>query len=206
MYIYHISVSISISISIYIYTHTHTHTNTHTHTHRHGLSSLRWRQRADATDAEGSAAEAEAVEEEEFHGTFQHGAITGAGKLVRTDGAVYIGPVRDACPIGEGVLIDAHETRFRVLHDGTQRFSAHGAAPRRQEEDPFPPVRPGQCSAIALAVNKPRQAPDGRCSLPLLAPAFRSGCGCSRCCWHRPRRRALGLCAGARTATKRRED
>ena len=83
---------------------------------------------------------------------------------------------------------------------------ARGVAPRRQEEDPFPPVRPGQCSAIALAVNLPRQAPDGRCSLPFLAPAFRSVCCCSRCCWHLPRRRALGLCAGARTATKRRED
>jgi hypothetical protein len=37
-----------------------------------------------------------------------------------------------------------------------------GARPIKEEEDPFPPVRTGQVSAIALSVNAPTQDTDGR--------------------------------------------
>jgi len=110
----------------------------------HGLSSIRWL----STGCE-------------YHGVFQNGLIDGAGKFVRPDGTSYIGPMHNGCPVGEGVVVDANHTRFRVAHDGRLPFGA-GAVPLKEEEDPYPPIRPGQASAIALAVNGSVQTADGR--------------------------------------------
>ena len=53
---------------------------------------------------------------------FQHGALDGAGKMVRADGCTYIGPIKKGCPIGDGVMVDTSNARFRVAFDGSARF------------------------------------------------------------------------------------
>ena len=79
----------------------------------------------------------------EYHGVFLNGLMDGAGKFVRQDGTSYMGPLKNGCPSGEGIVVDASQTRFRVVFDGSSKFD-EGAVPVKEEEDPFPPIRPGQ--------------------------------------------------------------
>ena len=49
------------------------------------------------------------------------GMIGATARCCAQDGASYMGPMKNGCPNGEGVVLDASQTRFRVVFDGTRQ-------------------------------------------------------------------------------------